>query len=298
MGRSPKVGLDYFRLDCHLDTKFQLIEAEFGLKGFAVVVKLFQMIYGELGYYCEWNEDVALMFGDQTRLGLNAVSEIVTAAIKRKLFDKHMFDKYRILTSPGIQKWYFESVSRRERVEVIQEYLLIPVGNLPKSVCINSVSADINPFSESRNPHSTGQDSKEEKIMEEEEDARVREDDYLNSDWVKFIKLYEQNIGMIPTGFALEELQAFFDDFGLAVIEVAIRATARKHAFNPKKYLDTILRGWLTAGVKTVDQAEANIREHERAMQAQNQPRRGRQQNQPAPPTTGPQLKPGVNPFD
>ena len=33
-------GVSYFPLYCVLDEKFELIEAEFGIKGFAVVVKL------------------------------------------------------------------------------------------------------------------------------------------------------------------------------------------------------------------------------------------------------------------
>ena len=144
MGRSPKIGLDYFRLDVHLDDKFKMIEAEFGLKGFAVVVKLYQKIYGEQGYYCEWNDDVALVFGKEIGLqpGANAVSEIVTASIKRRLFDKGMFDKYHILTSNGIQERYFEAVERRERVEVIQEYLLVSCDKLPKNVNIKRISVD------------------------------------------------------------------------------------------------------------------------------------------------------------
>ena len=42
-------GINYFPLNVHLDDKFELIEAEFGLKGFAIVVKLFQKIYGQQG---------------------------------------------------------------------------------------------------------------------------------------------------------------------------------------------------------------------------------------------------------
>ena len=41
MARPTKAGLDYFELDCHMDEKVELIEAEFGLKGFAVIVKLY-----------------------------------------------------------------------------------------------------------------------------------------------------------------------------------------------------------------------------------------------------------------
>lgn len=45
MARPLKEGLDYFSLDCYMDSKVKLIQAEYGLKGFAIVVKLWQMIY-------------------------------------------------------------------------------------------------------------------------------------------------------------------------------------------------------------------------------------------------------------
>ena len=57
-----KSGIDYFPLDVALDEKFELIEAEFGLTGFGVVVKLLQKIYGGQGYYAEWTKEVALLF--------------------------------------------------------------------------------------------------------------------------------------------------------------------------------------------------------------------------------------------
>ena len=63
-------GIPYFPLECQLNEKFQLLEAEFGLKGFAVVVKLYQRIYGSHGYYCEWTTDVELLFSMQIGVGV------------------------------------------------------------------------------------------------------------------------------------------------------------------------------------------------------------------------------------
>jgi hypothetical protein len=120
-----------------------LIEAEFGLTGFAVVVKLLQKIYGEQGYYCEWTNEVALLFAKKLGLGGSAVSEIVSASIKRGIFDKGKFDKCQILTSKGIQKRYFDAVSRRKLVEVDERYLLVNCGQIPKNADIMRVSADI-----------------------------------------------------------------------------------------------------------------------------------------------------------
>jgi len=55
MGRSNKKGLDYFpmNVDFFEDDKLQLIEAEFGLKGSVVAIRLLCKIYKE-GYFYQW----------------------------------------------------------------------------------------------------------------------------------------------------------------------------------------------------------------------------------------------------
>ena len=39
MARPLKEGIDYFSLDCYMDDKIRMIQAEFGLKGFAIIVR-------------------------------------------------------------------------------------------------------------------------------------------------------------------------------------------------------------------------------------------------------------------
>lgn len=156
MPRPGKPGLDYFPLDVALDSKFELIEAEFGLTGFAVVVKLYQKIYGEQGYYCEWTEEVALLFGKRSGLGGNVVSEIVEASIKRGIFDRTQYERNHILTSSGIQKRYLEAVSRRKAVEVKEQYLLVSHALLPDCVSINPENVNRNSKNECNNSQSKG----------------------------------------------------------------------------------------------------------------------------------------------
>ena len=134
-----KEGLEYFPLSCTLNDKVELIEAEFGLKGFAIVVKLLQKIYGDKGYYCEWNDEVRLLFS-RKNCGMesdNLVSEVVNAALKRGLFDVNMFQQFGILTSAGIQKRYFEAAKRRNKIDVKNNYLLLNVRKSPENVCKN-----------------------------------------------------------------------------------------------------------------------------------------------------------------
>ena len=138
-----KSGIEYFPLDVTLDSKLDLIEAEFGVTGFGVVVHLLQEIYGQEGYYAEWTEDVALLFARKYGLGGNAVSEILAASIKRGMFDKEIFDKYHVLTSRGIQKRYFEAVSRRKVLEVDYNILLVDADLLPKNADIKRKNVNI-----------------------------------------------------------------------------------------------------------------------------------------------------------
>lgn len=174
MARPAKVGLDYFPLDCVLDDKIELLEAEFGLTGFAVVVKLLQKIYGEQGYYCEWTKEVALLFARKCGLGGNAVSEIVNASLKRGIFDINLYSKYGILTSRGIQKRYFEAVSRRKQIEIKNEYLLIKVTFFSESDSNNSINADNNSINDSKSTQSKVKESKVKKSKVEESKRSCR----------------------------------------------------------------------------------------------------------------------------
>lgn len=145
-----KSKLDWFKLDCQMDDKLELIESEFGLMGFAVVVKLWQKIYGGEGYYCEWNDDVALVFARKINAGANVVSEIVARCISRGIFDLGMFRKSGILTSHGIQSRYYECAARRKGEKIKPEYLLLcntqnseDVDNSSENVNISKENADI-----------------------------------------------------------------------------------------------------------------------------------------------------------
>ncbi len=168
-GRGNKVSLDYFELDCHMDEKVRLLQAEYGLKGFAVFVKLLQEIYGENGYYCEWTRDRELLFASETGLNNGSIQllrDIVSACIRRNIFSEKLFKKYGILTSSGVQKQYLKATVKREAVELKKEYLLINVPKNRSNVVINSISDGRNSISDGINKQSKEEKSKEEKSKE------------------------------------------------------------------------------------------------------------------------------------
>ena len=125
MARPGGTGVSYFPLDCYMDDDVKLIQAEYGLPGFALVVKLYQKIYGGLGYYCGWDKDVGLLFAQENGVGYNLVSEIVRACLVRGIFNSDLFRQYGILTSHGIQCRYLKMVSRRVGEKIKEEYALV-----------------------------------------------------------------------------------------------------------------------------------------------------------------------------
>lgn len=183
-------GVRYFPLYCVLDEKFELIEAEFGLKAFAIVVKLYQRIYGEHGYYCEWSDDIALMFARQcclSNIGVsksnmdslgcaegssqsgrskNLIDQVVTASIRRGIFNKELFENYSILTSRGIQRNFLNIVRNRKKVEIRGEYLLLSDAEIKGNVVITGESYVRNVVSCVRFKQSKVKDSKGNKNRE------------------------------------------------------------------------------------------------------------------------------------
>ncbi|MCD7722735.1 MAG: DUF4373 domain-containing protein [Clostridiales bacterium] len=169
-----------------MDTKLKLIESEFGLQGFAIVVRLWMEIYGQQGYYCEWNTDVALLFAHEVGMGGNVVSEVLNACFRRGIFSKELYEKYHVLTSSGIQKRYAAATVERKCVEWENKYLLI---SAPKNAVfrpINSINPPINSINLPINPQSK---VKESKVKESKNIYSVDVAPEIQSQWEAFINM-------------------------------------------------------------------------------------------------------------
>lgn len=138
MARPQKQGLDYFALDVNMNDEVELIEAEHGIEGFAILIKMFQKIYSE-GYFYEWDEKHQLLFSNRVSVDRNKVINVINDCIKWGIFNSHMYDKYRILTSRRIQEHYIAAIYKRVNVEILKEYLLVDISN-KSNINIASVS--------------------------------------------------------------------------------------------------------------------------------------------------------------
>ena len=242
-------GIPYFPLDVYVDDKIRLIEAEFGLKGFAVIVKLYQKIYGGFGYYCEWTKDVGLLFSQDVGEGYSSVSEIVSAAIRRGIFDNDLYEKYNILTSQGVQKRYFSAVSRRKQINVKSEYLLINVEQFSKNVNISSENVSRN----TKNAYNFEQ-SKEKKTKVNKSivnESKVKTDDETPPS-AAVLHAYEKYIGIV-TPLVADDIDDFLSkgvepELIIRIIEYACERNARN-----RQYIQQAIMNNLNDGILTLD---------------------------------------------
>lgn len=130
MARPISKGISYFPLDVDFmqNLKIRKVIQACGPNSIAIIMLLLGNIYGDEGYFMRWDEDVCFLITEA--LGVKDVYtlETVKKCLQVGLFDENLFNKYRIITSKGIQSRYFEITKRRRKVEVINQYLLVNVA--------------------------------------------------------------------------------------------------------------------------------------------------------------------------
>jgi len=70
-------GIKAFLLDTQMDKDVRSIEARYGLTGYAILVKLWTMIYRDEGYYCKWDDDTKYLFAREIGADKKKVEQIV-----------------------------------------------------------------------------------------------------------------------------------------------------------------------------------------------------------------------------
>lgn len=124
--RSSAVGLKRIQLgvDFDEDKRLRLLQAECGLVGLAVIIKLLCKIYGG-GYFTEWTEVERILFASDNRMELSELDHVIERAMRWGLFSADAYGLYEVLTSEEIQEHYLESTKRRQRLELVGDYLLV-----------------------------------------------------------------------------------------------------------------------------------------------------------------------------
>lgn len=135
MARPNKEGLDYFSYDTDLsqDPKVEYIEARFGLLGYAVFLKLLEKVFGDKGYYLQWDERYALVFSKKLGIDVTDVQNMVSDYLNEGLFHLKTFEEFGILTSESIQVRYIKACAKRNSLCFRSGYLLVDPNEYKKS---------------------------------------------------------------------------------------------------------------------------------------------------------------------
>lgn len=244
MARPIKEGLEYFPLDCDIDQddKITLIEAQHGLIGFGIAIKLLMKIYNN-SYFYEWTEKEQLLFSKRVNVNINEVNVVINDLVKWGFFDKDLFEREKILTSSGIQKRYLAAVGRRQKVKIIKKYLLLDKETV--NVCKNLVIVDNNSNSEGVNDD-IGTQSKVKKSKVKESKENNNNDDVIKTENNIFHVFENCGFGSID-GYTMQQLEGLVKDFTFEWTKEAIEIAAENGARN-LKYVTRILENWKSKG--------------------------------------------------
>lgn len=161
-----KCGLKTFPLSVDLDDSVKLVEAEFGVKGFAIVIKLYQAIYSR-GYYMKWDIDAQLLFIRDyclSEIGRGLVSEVVDCCIRRGVFEPTLYKEHNILTSKRIQETFLTATKRSIKVVMEEQYALSIVYEFIENASKNGKNANISFKNADSFQQRKGKERKEKKI--------------------------------------------------------------------------------------------------------------------------------------
>ena len=168
MARPLKNGLDYYPLnvDFFSDIKVRRLLKAGGSQSISILIALLGNIYRDEGYYMRWDNDMPFLIADLVGVTEGAVMETVNKAVLIGFFHAGLFERYKILTSKGIQARYLEAVSRRRQAFLIKNYLLLDV-NVYNNVVLdevidsdNGVNVDNNSVNVCRSTQSKVKESK------------------------------------------------------------------------------------------------------------------------------------------
>lgn len=261
MARPLQTGLNYFPLDVTFDQddKIALIESDYGIEGFTVIVKLLMKIYSE-GYSYHWGEKEVKLFSRRTGVAVSTITEIVEAGLNWGLFSQPLFNDYGILTSRGIQKRYFEAASRRKDVPIIKEHVLLSEQEIEKYPNLSMVSLYPEPSVENSHVESefdsrglmstltTQSKVKESRVKESKSSSESEKgSDDSDDDSLHILKEFESKV-QVPAPQIEKQLKDWLAVFDQLVILEAINRTHK----NGKSfaYLNAVLTDFQQKGVK------------------------------------------------
>ena len=141
-------GINYFPVGVNFmeENAMEVIEAKYGIKGAAIVLKLLCKIYKE-GYFIRWDEEQCLIFANKAgrEVQVDEVQGITEILFIKGILDRNSYMENGILTSANIQKVWMEATKRRKRDLKALSYLLVKNLTLQEDEAPEGENVTVNP---------------------------------------------------------------------------------------------------------------------------------------------------------
>lgn len=247
MARPIKKGLDYFPMDVDFtrDIKVRRIINACGKESVYILHVLLASIYREDGYYLTWDDDIAFLVADEVGTKEGTVNELINKAIQVGFFNKDLYDKFKILTSKGIQNRYIAATGERKKVELEKDYLLTNEVNRSNISIVHGTNL-VN------HRHSTQSKVKESKGKKSKVNNTVKDEQPSQSfDEFNLYSFVEQNFNRVLSPIEIETLGHWLKEYNIDLIKEAIKRTVLKNKYTIG-YVEGILRNWEKNNVTTL----------------------------------------------
>lgn len=111
--------------DIYNNKKIVRMETKFGHLGFSFAVKMLCRVFSDSYFLAIDDDEISVICRKILYVTLDEFDEMLAFSLDINLFDKKKYETYRILTSAGIQKKYFDigKDSRWRHLHVVKEYI-------------------------------------------------------------------------------------------------------------------------------------------------------------------------------
>jgi hypothetical protein len=107
MARPPKLGLQYYNIDCDvfLNRKIRRLIQKYNGDGYLIYSYILTEIYRDKGYYLDFDKEMPFDVSDKLKIDENIIVEVIKyCTFEIDLFDKNKYIEHGILTSVSIQE--------------------------------------------------------------------------------------------------------------------------------------------------------------------------------------------------
>lgn len=130
MARPRKKGLSYFPFDVDFFSgrKIKVLRSKIGNDGVLLYLYILCEIYKDEGYFLKLDEDLEEFICSELEITSEKFKAILEFTLKKGIFDKHLFEQNRVLTSANIQEVYQkakENAGRKLAITVEKEIWLL-----------------------------------------------------------------------------------------------------------------------------------------------------------------------------